>query len=102
MYILTLSVFCLYTHLYCFVVILFCFLFCSCFVVLSIFIFVCTTVGLLPPDESPIAVVILVVVVVVVVVNHWNYLKEFLKSGRKRLTHNVQCPPAISFRRNAR
>jgi hypothetical protein len=34
-------------------------MFCSCFVVivaLSIFIFVCTNVGLLPPGESPIAV----------------------------------------------
>ena len=43
MYILTFSVFCLCTYLYC-------------FVVLCIFIFVCTSVGLLPPGESPIAV----------------------------------------------
>jgi hypothetical protein len=35
------------------------FMFCSCFVVivvLCIFIFVCTSVGLLPPGESPTAV----------------------------------------------
>jgi hypothetical protein len=31
-------------------------MFCSCFVVLCIFIFVCTSVGLLPPGESPTAV----------------------------------------------
>jgi hypothetical protein len=31
-------------------------MFCSCFVVLCIFIFVCTSVGLLPPGESPIAI----------------------------------------------
>jgi hypothetical protein len=31
-------------------------MFCSCFVVLCIFIFVCTCVGLLPPGENPIAV----------------------------------------------
>jgi hypothetical protein len=31
-------------------------LFCSYFVVLCLFIFVCTSVGLLPPGESPIAV----------------------------------------------
>jgi hypothetical protein len=31
-------------------------LFCSYFVVLCIFIFVCTSVALLPPGESPIAV----------------------------------------------
>ena len=31
-------------------------MFCSCFVVLCIFVFVCTSVGLLPPSESPIAV----------------------------------------------
>jgi hypothetical protein len=34
-------------------------MFCGCFVVivvLCIFIFVCTSVGLLPPGESPIAV----------------------------------------------
>ena len=34
-------------------------MFCSCFVVivvLRIFIFVCTSVGLLPPGESPIAI----------------------------------------------
>jgi hypothetical protein len=62
--ILTFTVFCLCTYLYCFVVILlFCviLMFCSysCFVVivvLCIFIFVCTSVGLLPPGESPIAV----------------------------------------------
>jgi hypothetical protein len=43
-------------------------MFCSCFVVtvLFIFIFVCTSVGLLTPGESPIAVVVVVVVVVVV------------------------------------
>jgi hypothetical protein len=58
MYILTFSVHFLCTNLYCFVVILlFCvFTFCSCFVVLCIFIFVRTNVGLLPPGESPIAV----------------------------------------------
>jgi hypothetical protein len=59
MYIITFTVFCLCTYLYCFVVILlFCviFMFSSCFVVLCIFIFVCTSVGLLPPGESPIAV----------------------------------------------
>jgi hypothetical protein len=59
MYILTSSVFCLCFYLYCFVVILlFCviLMFCSCFVVLCIFSFVCTSVGLLPPDERPIAV----------------------------------------------
>ena len=31
-------------------------LFCSYFVVLCIFIFVCTSIGPLPPGESPIAV----------------------------------------------
>ena len=31
-------------------------MFYSCFVVLCIFIFVCTSAGLLPPAESPIAV----------------------------------------------
>jgi hypothetical protein len=31
-------------------------MFCICSVVLGIFIFVCTSVGLLPPGESPIAV----------------------------------------------
>jgi hypothetical protein len=54
----TFTVFCLCTYLYCFVVLCF-FMFCSCFVVvvvLCIFIFVCTSVGLLPPGESPIAV----------------------------------------------
>ena len=57
MYLLTFSVFCLCTYLYCFVVILlFCvFMFCS-FVILCIYIFVCTTVGLLPPGESPVRV----------------------------------------------
>jgi hypothetical protein len=43
-----------------------------CFVVILlfyvIFIFVCTSVGLLPPSESPMAVVVLVAVVVVIVV----------------------------------
>ena len=43
-------------------------MFCNCFVVLCIFIFVCTSVRLLPPGESPIAVVVVVVVVVVVAV----------------------------------
>ena len=38
------------------------------FVVLCNFIFVCTSVGLLPPGESPIEVVEVVVVAVVVVV----------------------------------
>jgi hypothetical protein len=45
--------FCSYFVVLCF------FMFCSCFVVilvLCIFIFVCTSVGLLPPGESPIAV----------------------------------------------
>ena len=59
MYIFTLSVFCLCTCLYCFVVFLLFFvilMFYSCFVVFCIFIFVCTSVGLLPPGESPIAV----------------------------------------------
>jgi hypothetical protein len=65
MYTLTFSVFCLCAYLYCFVVILlFCviLMFYSCFVVtvvcvvLCIFIFVFTSVGLLPPGESPIAV----------------------------------------------
>jgi hypothetical protein len=46
MYILTFSAFYLCTYLYCFVVIL---LFC-------VFLFVCTSVALLPPGESPIAV----------------------------------------------
>jgi hypothetical protein len=59
-HLLTFSVFCLGTYLYCFVVILllfFCFLcFVVFFVLLCIFIFVCTSVGLLPPGESPIAV----------------------------------------------
>jgi hypothetical protein len=65
--ILTFTVFCLCTYLYCFVVILLFyifFIFCSflllvvlcIFFVLCIFIFVCTSVGLLPPGESPIAV----------------------------------------------
>jgi hypothetical protein len=31
-------------------------MFCSCFLVLCIFIFACTSVALLPPGESPIAV----------------------------------------------
>jgi hypothetical protein len=43
MYILTFSVLCLCTYLHC-------------FVVLCIFIFVYTSVGLLPPGESPVAV----------------------------------------------
>ena len=46
MYILIFSVFCFCTYLYYVVVLLFC----------VIFIFVCTSVGLLPPGESPIAV----------------------------------------------
>ena len=62
MYILTFSVFCLCNYLYYFVVILLfhvILIFFSSFVVivvLCIFIFVCTSVGLLPPSESPIAV----------------------------------------------
>ena len=48
---------CFCTYLYCFVVILCYFdvlwLLCSCFVLLCIFIFVCTSVVLLPPGESP-------------------------------------------------
>jgi hypothetical protein len=54
----TFTVFCLCTYLYCFVVILLFYVF-LCFVVivvLCIFNFVCTSVGLLPPGESPIAV----------------------------------------------
>jgi uncharacterized membrane protein len=46
------SLFCTY-FVFCF------FMFCSCFVVivvLCIFMFVCTSVGLLPPGESPTAV----------------------------------------------
>jgi hypothetical protein len=49
------TVFCLCSY---FVVLCF-FMFCSCFVVIvvsCILIFVCTSVGLLPPGESPIAV----------------------------------------------
>jgi hypothetical protein len=59
--ILTFSVFCLCTYLYCFVVILLFYVLCFVvffvvMVVLCIFISVCTSVGLLPPGESPIAV----------------------------------------------
>jgi hypothetical protein len=46
------------------------FMFCSCFVVivvLCIFIFVCTSVGLLPPGESPIAVVIIIIIVIIII-----------------------------------
>jgi hypothetical protein len=42
------------------------FMFCSSFViivVLCIFIFVCTSVGLLPPGESPIAVIIIIIII---------------------------------------
>jgi hypothetical protein len=44
--------------LFCGYFVVLCFLFCSFFVVivLCIFIFVCTSVGLLPPGESPVAV----------------------------------------------
>jgi RsiW-degrading membrane proteinase PrsW (M82 family) len=57
MYLLTFCVFCLCTYVYCFVVIsLFCGFFVCFVVVLCIFIFVCTSVGLLPPGESPVAV----------------------------------------------
>ena len=42
-------VICIYLHFLCSVL-------CYRFVVLCIFIFVCTSVGLLPPGESPIAV----------------------------------------------
>jgi hypothetical protein len=58
---LTFTVFSLCTYFYCFVVILLfyvSFIFCSCFVVIVVLcipIFVCTSVGLLPPGESPIA-----------------------------------------------
>jgi hypothetical protein len=44
------------------------FTFCSCFVVLSIFIFVCTCVGLLPPGESPIAVKIIVIIIIIIII----------------------------------
>ena len=48
------SIFCdLFMYFYCFVVVL---LSCYFVVVLCIFIFVCTSVGLLPPGESQIAV----------------------------------------------
>jgi hypothetical protein len=42
-------------------------MFCSCFVVivvLCIFILVCTSVGLLPPDESPIAAIIIIIIII--------------------------------------
>jgi hypothetical protein len=70
--IFTFTVFCLCTYLYCFAVILlfyvflcfivfFCFYssfvyFVLCTFVSCTFVFVCTSVGLLPPGESPIAV----------------------------------------------
>jgi hypothetical protein len=51
------------TYIYCVLFVYLSLLFCSyfvlrflCFVVMCIFIFVCTSVGLLPPGESPIAV----------------------------------------------
>ena len=52
MNVLTFSVFCLCTYLYCFAVILFYVILLFC----VIFIFVCTSVELLVPGESPIAV----------------------------------------------
>jgi hypothetical protein len=44
------------TDIFCVLFVYLSLLFCSYFVVLCIFIFVCTNVGLLPPGESPIAV----------------------------------------------
>jgi hypothetical protein len=42
-------------------------MFCSCFVVLYIFIFVCTSVGLLPPGESPIAVMMMRMMIIIII-----------------------------------
>ena len=56
---LTTLLFCSYSLLFCSYFVVLCFLCLVVFVdivVLCIFIFVCTSVGLLPPGESPIAV----------------------------------------------
>jgi hypothetical protein len=59
MYILTFYVFCLYTYLCCFVVILFCVfyvLYLFCYYIFCCFVYLFLSIELLPPGESPIAV----------------------------------------------
>ena len=62
MYCIYISVFCLCTYLYCSVVIL---LFCDILLFYIVFIFVCTSVGLLPPGESPIVVIIIIIIIII-------------------------------------
>ena len=85
--ILILSVFCLCIYLYCFVVMLmFCviLMFCSCFIVLCIFSFVCTSVGLLPPGESPIVIVVVVVVAAAIIIIIIIILTSVCNSQKKK------------------
>ena len=50
--------------LFCSYFVVLCFFLCFV-VVLFIFIFVCTSVGLLPPGESPIAIIIIIIIIIV-------------------------------------
>ena len=55
-FVICVCVFVICIYIFCVLFVYLSLLFCSYFVVLCIFIFVCTSVGLLPPGESPIAV----------------------------------------------
>jgi hypothetical protein len=55
-----------FSLLFCGYFVVLCFLYFV--VVLCIFIFVCTSVGLLPLSESPIAVIIILIIIIIIII----------------------------------